>query len=277
MDLYPKQQPIFDAGSSGAAPRRAVSVGAASVHSGDKRRLLEKRRSRLDALRELELDGFSSLAEASGWCARVFWLVFLVAVLAVLAFELYKTVDGYVNQPVITTFTVVKNDSMRLPALQASGDLTAASFHHPATLAPQVCFGNVFNESRIRASPQMRRAALAFQQMLFNQSSSIKHNKRRRPRAASADGDSDSQCELVDAPLLPLARRGRQLDDVAPWRDAGDHTCHRGLSWVLSPSPQQKVDRRQLISDRTQTVKLIFQIPVFVEDLNRISAKLSNL
>jgi len=48
------------------------------------------------------------------------------------------------------------------------------------------------------------------------------------------------------------------------------HTCNRGLSWVLSPSPptksrqegnfftlpQQKVDRRQFILDRTQTVTL---------------------
>jgi len=76
-------------------------------------------------------------------------------------------------------------------------------------------------------------------------------------------------------------------------------TCKRGLSWILSPStptrswqeanfftlPQQKVDRRQLILDRTQTVKLIFdrsqtvtlptKIHNFVEDFNLISEKFS--
>lgn len=120
-------QPIYDYGddptnTNDFGKRSASVVSESSMENrlnnrGTSKRQLIHRRSRLEGLKELELDGFTSLAEASTCCARVFWLVFLLLVLAILAFEIYKTVDGYVNQPVLTTYTITKNESMRFPTL----------------------------------------------------------------------------------------------------------------------------------------------------------------
>lgn len=187
MDLYPKQQVIYERSEDRLSEAQRSHSVATSPWDNTKKRAstpsdqkkLISRRSKLDGLKELELDGFSSLAEATTWCARIFWLVFLLLVLAILTYEIYKTVDGYVNQPVLTTYTITKNESMLFPSLM-------------------VCLGNVFNETKLKANPKIKQAAKAFQTMLFNQSSNIQHKKRGERQRRSIAFEQSSE--------IPLAR-----------------------------------------------------------------------
>uniref|UniRef100_A0A915J2K6 Uncharacterized protein n=1 Tax=Romanomermis culicivorax TaxID=13658 RepID=A0A915J2K6_ROMCU len=66
-------------------------------------------------LKELELDGFSLLAEASTTFGRLFWAFFLTTVVVVLFYELYRTVETYVDQPTVNGFSIVRNETMVMP------------------------------------------------------------------------------------------------------------------------------------------------------------------
>uniref|UniRef100_A0A915J2L1 Uncharacterized protein n=1 Tax=Romanomermis culicivorax TaxID=13658 RepID=A0A915J2L1_ROMCU len=198
-DLYPKQKPILDdlqeeGDEDGQSGDRASNLNQ-NVDE-DEQRLIEKEKSKFDSLKDLELDGFSALANATSVCGVTFWFCCLIIVLAFLTYEIYKTIDGYVNQPVLTTYTITKNDTMKLPYLL-------------------VCSGNFINESKLKTMrPRDVQAALSFQVSLVMDTGK-KRSTRPKRSIWGSEGEMDFDQTMFETNGVAFAL----TDETENWQN----------------------------------------------------------
>lgn len=139
----------------------SLTGGEKETETDEKEKKRKKVEQKIQKLNKLEMDGFSSLAESTTWCARVFWLILLLFVLSVLTYEIIKTIQDYQHNKVITTYTVILNDSMVFPVIY-------------------ICPGNYLNDTYYRSHVAESRTAQAFQVSLVNQSDPKPNSRPKR-------------------------------------------------------------------------------------------------
>lgn len=68
-------------------------------------------------LKDINLAGFSFLAATRSYPMRIFWICLILAAISFLTYELWKTINDYISQPIITTYTLQPNGSMTFPKI----------------------------------------------------------------------------------------------------------------------------------------------------------------
>lgn len=120
---------IFDPSKNGdkilAQKRRQSNVDRrkSAATSEDPSNFENKRKFTIDpnndklgqSLKDVNLAGFSFLAQTRNYFMRIFWVCLISAAIIFLLYEIYKTINDYINSPVITTYTLQPKDKLDFP------------------------------------------------------------------------------------------------------------------------------------------------------------------
>lgn len=66
-------------------------------------------------LKQFKIDGLEAFSASTTKVGKIFWVFMIVLATAILIYELYKTIDNYIQSPVVTTYSVQPMNEMDFP------------------------------------------------------------------------------------------------------------------------------------------------------------------
>lgn len=97
---------------------RALSIDSSlALKSSDHTRHFVQEERIDETLKQLKIDGIEAFSTSRTKFGKIFWIIIIFLASAVLIYEMYKTINNYINSPIVTKYTIRPMSEMEFPEI----------------------------------------------------------------------------------------------------------------------------------------------------------------